>query len=61
MSKPTYDPRCYNLAALFLQDEPHWFEQPLQFREETIAKLAAHIQSEIEDEIIFHIRPELLK
>jgi len=59
--KRTYDTRCYNLAAIFLQDEPHWFEQPLQFREEAVAKLAALIQQTIEDEITYTVRPELLK
>jgi hypothetical protein len=45
----TCDHRCYNLAAVILQDEPHWFDQPLQVREETVAKLATLIQSTIED------------
>lgn len=59
--KPTYDQRCYDLAELFLQDEPHWFEQPLQFREEGAAKLAALIQTTIEDEIQFTVRPMLVR
>jgi hypothetical protein len=59
--KPTYDSRCYDLAETFLQDEPHWFEQSLQFREEAKAQLAALIQSTIEDQITYTIRPEIRK
>lgn len=39
--KPTYDPRCYDLAELFLSDEP-----TMQHR---TSELAATIQSVIED------------
>lgn len=59
--KPTYDPRCDELASLFLADEPHWFEQSLQFREEATDKLAALIQTTIEDEIQFTVRPMLVR
>jgi hypothetical protein len=44
MSKPkTYDPKCYDLAGLFLGDEPALHTT------DRIEALAAHIQSEIEE------------
>lgn len=46
MAKPkTYDPKCYELAALFLGDEADLHN------EENIRRLAREIQMCIEDEI----------
>lgn len=42
---PTYDERCYDLAALFLGDEPELHT------EHNIVGLASLIQDTIEDEI----------
>jgi hypothetical protein len=39
----TYDEKCYDLAASFLEDEPHLFT------EQNNVALAAAIQSAIED------------
>ena len=47
----TYDPACYDLAAAFLSDHPE------KNTEENCDKLAAHIQSEIESEIEFVLKP----
>ena len=44
-STPTYDPRCYDLAALFLEDVPHLDTNA------RVLELAALIQSTIEDYI----------
>jgi hypothetical protein len=43
--KPTYDARCYDLAAFFLGDEPSLHD------EEHIAELASLIQVTIEQHI----------
>ncbi len=49
----TYDPRCHELATLFLGDEPELHN------EANIHALALEIQQTIEDEIYF-MRSELL-
>lgn len=41
----TYDPKCYDLASAFLEDEPHMFTDAKS------AELAALIQQTIEDQI----------
>lgn len=51
MTAKTYDPACYDLAARFLSDWPE------KNTEENRAKLAAHIQYEIESEIEFILKP----
>ncbi|WP_425991312.1 hypothetical protein [Afipia sp. DC4300-2b1] len=43
----SYDPRCYELAALFLSDEPDLNTEAARIT------LASEIQSRIEDEIEF--------
>lgn len=48
----SYDPRCYDLAAIFLGDEPSIHN------EANIHALALEIQQTIEDEIEFMLRPE---
>jgi hypothetical protein len=45
MTKKTYDQRCYDLAAIFLGDEPDLHN------EHNIVGLASLIQETIEDEI----------
>lgn len=45
--KPTYDSRCYDLAAVFLEDEPHLDTT------DRVEELAAHIQKTIEDWIAY--------
>jgi hypothetical protein len=50
----TYDPRCYDLAAIFLGDEPEIHTK------EHIHALALEIQQCIEDEMYFMLNiPEL--
>jgi len=48
----TYDKRCYELAQVFLWDQPGWFEHSYQYRETTKEKLAQEIQRTIEDFIV---------
>ncbi len=43
MTTATYDERCYDLAAVFLEDEPHLFT------EKNNVALALAIQETIED------------
>lgn len=47
----SYDPRCYDLAVLFLSDSPE------KDTEANRDKLAQHIQTEIESEIEFILEP----
>ncbi len=42
MTTKMYDPRCYDLASVFLEDEPATTETHAQ-------DLAAHIQQAVED------------
>ena len=46
-SSKTFDPKVYDLAALFLSDEPDLNTEAARIR------LAAAIQSCIEDELVF--------
>ena len=48
----SYDPRCYNLAVLFLSDSPE------KDTEANRDKLAQHIQTEIEGWIEFILKPK---
>ena len=48
-----YDSRCYDLAALFLSDEPE------KNTEANRDELAQHIQTEIEDWIEYILRPAI--
>jgi hypothetical protein len=50
----TYDPKCYDLAAHFLQDEPKLNTDAAR------VTLAAAIQQTVEDELLF-MRMEMEK